>query len=65
VRQWVEEYAKARGLGKYIAGQVNSASRTEVSTDYLQNMFKAKVIVTSNPSDWEGGEIEMPQNRIE
>lgn len=24
VRQWVEEYAKARGVGKYIAGQVKA-----------------------------------------
>ena len=25
-----------------------------VSTDYLGQMFRAKLIVTSNPSDWEG-----------
>ena len=28
VRQWVEEYAKARGVKKFVAGQVNHASRT-------------------------------------
>jgi hypothetical protein len=27
VVQWVAEYAKARGLKNYIAGQVNAASR--------------------------------------
>ncbi len=27
VRQWVEEYAVARGVKNYVAGQVNSASR--------------------------------------
>jgi hypothetical protein len=54
VRQWVEEYAKARGVQKYVAGQVNHASRTVVDRDYLGQMFRAKIIVTSNPSDWEG-----------
>jgi hypothetical protein len=34
---------------------VNGESRTVVSTGYLGQMFKAKIIVTSNPSDWEGG----------
>jgi hypothetical protein len=37
--------------------QVNGASRTEVSAGYLTQMFRAKIIVTSNPSHWEGGEI--------
>lgn len=37
--------------------KVNYASRTEVSTDYLTQMFRARVIVTSNPSDWEGGTV--------
>jgi hypothetical protein len=35
--------------------QVNGASRTEVSAGYLTQMFRAKIIVTSNPSHWEGG----------
>ena len=38
-----------------ISCQVNHASRTEVSTGYLTQMFRAKIIVTSNPSYWEGG----------
>lgn len=54
VRQWVGEYAKARGVTRFVAGQVNYLSRTVVSTDYLGQMFRAKIIVTSNPSDWEG-----------
>jgi hypothetical protein len=54
VRQWVDEYAKARGVKKVVAGQVNHASRTVVDTSYLGQMFRAKLIVTSNPSDWEG-----------
>jgi hypothetical protein len=55
VRQWVEEYAKARGVKNYVAGQINSASRTIVSTGYFDQMYKARIIVTSNPSGWEGG----------
>jgi hypothetical protein len=54
VRQWVEEYIKARGITKSVAGQVNSASRTVVSTNYLDQMFRSRLIVTSNPSGWEG-----------
>jgi len=54
VRQWVQEYCQARGLTKYVAGEVNHASRTVVSTGYLGQMYKAKIVVTSNPSDWEG-----------
>jgi len=54
VRQWVQEYAKARGLTRYQAGEVNFASRTVVSTDYFSQMHHAQVIVTSNPSHWEG-----------
>ena len=36
--------------------QVNHLSRTVVSTGYLSSMYRAKVIVTANPSNWEGGE---------
>eukprot|EP01036_Dinobryon_divergens_P037894 gene37894-49665_t len=34
--------------------QINSQSRTVVSTGYLEQMFRSQIIVTSNPSDWEG-----------
>ena len=54
VRQWVEEYAKARGVKNFIAGQVNSASRTVISANYFKQMQSSQIIVTSNPSDWEG-----------
>lgn len=37
-----------------IPPQVNSASRTEVSAGYFDQMRRARIIVTSNPSDWEG-----------
>jgi hypothetical protein len=54
VRQWVQEYAKARGVKSYSAGEVNSASRTVISMDYFNEMYRAQIIVTSNPSGWEG-----------
>ena len=54
VRQWVEEYGKARGLSKYVAGEINTASRTVVSKQYFDQMYHSQVIVTSNPSHWEG-----------
>lgn len=54
IREWVEEYGKARGLPNVIAGQINSESRTVVSKKYFENMYNAQVIVTSNPSHWEG-----------
>ena len=39
--------------------QVNSQSRTVVSTGYLGQMFRAKIVVTANPSDWEGGVLTL------
>ncbi|RYH16631.1 glycosyltransferase family 1 protein [archaeon] len=34
--------------------QVTTASRTTVSAKYFQQMYNAKIIVTVNPSSWEG-----------
>jgi hypothetical protein len=59
VRQWMEEYARARGLKNYVVGQVNDDSRTVVSSDYFGQMYRAQIIVTSNPSDWEGGDCPL------
>lgn len=56
VRQWVEEWAQARGIpkGKYVAGEVDGLSRPVVSKSYFDAMHHAKLLVTSNPSGWEG-----------
>lgn len=54
IRRWVEEYGKSRELKSFIAGEVNHASRTVVSRQYIDDMHRAKVIVTVNPSGWEG-----------
>jgi len=54
VRQWVEDYCRARGVKEFVAGEVNHQSRTVVSTGYLSQMYRSRIVVTSNPSGWEG-----------
>lgn len=54
IRQWVEEYAKARGVANYVSHEINTASRTVISKDYFGQMYNSQIIVTSNPSHWEG-----------
>lgn len=52
--KWVMEYGKSRELKKWVAGQVNHESRTVISGGYFKSMYEAKIIVTANPSGWEG-----------
>jgi hypothetical protein len=59
VREWIEEYVRARGIKNAVAGQINAASRTVISKEYFNNMYRARIIVTSNPSGWEGGQISV------
>jgi hypothetical protein len=54
VSQWVEEYAQARGVKGVVGKPVNSASRPTISKDYFGSMHRAQIIVTANPSGWEG-----------
>lgn len=54
VSQWVAEYAKARGVQGALDKPVNGASRTVISTGYFDSMHRAQIIVTANPSGWEG-----------
>ena len=42
IREWIEEYVKARGIKNAVAGEVNSASRTVVSGEYFSYMYRAK-----------------------
>lgn len=42
VREWIEEYVKARGIKNAIAGQINAASRTVISHEYFENMYRSK-----------------------
>ena len=54
VQTWMEEYVKERSIERAVVGQINSASRTTVSKKYFDLMHNAQIIVTVNPSDWEG-----------
>lgn len=54
VQEWVKEYGESRHLKNYIAGQVNHASRTTVDGTYFGRMQTAQIIVSCNPSNWEG-----------
>lgn len=57
VQDWVQEYATTRKLGKYIGGQVNHASRTTIDGNYFGSLHRAQIVVTCNPSHWEGGKL--------
>ena len=54
VSQWVEEYAQARGVKGVVGKPVNGASRPTISRGYFDSMHRAQIIVTANPSGWEG-----------
>jgi hypothetical protein len=56
IKEWTQEYVRARGIpkDKVRVGEVNSESRTTVSKGYFQAMYSSKIVVTSNPSHWEG-----------
>jgi hypothetical protein len=54
VSQWIEEYAQARGVKNVVGKPVNGASRPTISKDYFGSMHRAQIIVTANPSGWEG-----------
>jgi hypothetical protein len=57
VREWIEEYVRARGIKQAVAGEINHESRRTISKAYFDNMYRARIVVTSNPSGWEGGEL--------
>ena len=56
VQDWLKEYVENRKIpeDKVVTGQINRASRTTVSKQYFELMHGAQIIVTVNPSDWEG-----------
>eukprot|EP01031_Cornospumella_fuschlensis_P028096 gene28096-33928_t len=55
VKEFIQEYARTRNItAKVIAGEINHASRTVISKQYFTQMYDSKIVVTSNPSNWEG-----------
>ena len=56
IQQWVQEYAKTRNISKenWVAHQINHESRRTISKGYFGKMQQAQIVVTANPSGWEG-----------
>jgi hypothetical protein len=55
VKKWIDEYISLHGLSESAySGEVNSMSRPVISKQYFERMYSSKIIVTSNPSNWEG-----------
>lgn len=56
VVSWVSEAVEAWGLSVSggVLGEVNTGQRREINTGYFQTLGQARVIVTCNPSNWEG-----------
>ena len=52
--KWLKEYARDKKLHDVRLGQLSSAGRTVIDTGYLSTMRRAKVVVTCNPTGWEG-----------
>lgn len=51
---WIHSYLEKNPSTKGIAGDVNSGGRREINTVYFDSMRRAKIVVTCNPSHWEG-----------
>ncbi len=56
VQDWLKEYVADRHMTseQAVTEQINKASRTSVNRHYFELMHSAEIIVTVNPSDWEG-----------
>ena len=51
---WIHDYLEKHADVKGIAGDVNSGGRREINEVYFNSMRRAKIVVTCNPSHWEG-----------
>ena len=54
VVSWIHTYLEAHPDVRGIAGDVNSGGRREINDGYFGAMRKSKIVVTCNPSHWEG-----------
>jgi len=54
VQQWTKEYARLRNVTKAVTGEVNHESRRTISKGYFHQLQTAQIVVSSNPSGWEG-----------
>lgn len=54
VQEWVAAYGIERNISNVVSKQVTPGERKGISMKYFQQMSNAKIIVTVNPSSWEG-----------
>lgn len=54
VLQWTKDAAASLGLQNTMLGEVNHGGRKEINAGYFGAMRAAKIVVTCNPSHWEG-----------
>jgi hypothetical protein len=55
VQEWISEYVHMRQLHSDVSvGEHSKASRGTVSHGYFELMHDSMIVVTANPSDWEG-----------
>ena len=54
VSTWVQEYSITRRLKTAAVGQIDKSQRNIISKDYFEQMYNSQIIVTVNPSNWEG-----------
>ena len=51
---WTQDAEKSLGLKNSLLGEVNHGGRKEINAGYFGAMRSAKIVVTCNPSHWEG-----------
>lgn len=54
VVKWVNDFLDKHDAYRGIGGEVNAAGRREINGAYFAAMRSAKIVVTCNPSHWEG-----------
>jgi len=54
VVSWIHDYLEKHPGVRGIAGEVNSGNRRGINENYFDSMRRAKIVVTCNPSHWEG-----------
>ncbi len=54
VKTWTAEYGAKRSVMNYVAGEINKSTRDKIDGDYFSTLYSSKIIVTTNPSAYEG-----------
>ena len=54
VLEWVQEYVQDRKVEHAAVGQIDKATRSTLNKNYFSQMYQAEIVITVNPSNWEG-----------